>query len=56
MSFIVVTKGPVATAGSTLTFFSINGIAEPTIVAKTMIIISETDRIAENKIPLLNRK
>lgn len=37
MSLVVVTKGPVAIAGSTPNFFNITGIEAPTTVAKIII-------------------
>ena len=41
ISFDVVTKGPVAIAGSVLSFLRISGIEAPTIVAVIMIAINE---------------
>lgn len=45
ISFIVVTNGPVATAGSTLNFFNKSGIVAPRIVAKIIIHNRERESI-----------
>lgn len=55
-SFMVVTKGPVATAGSAPNFLSIRGIVAPTTVAKIIITRSEMERTMENLISALNKK
>lgn len=50
MSFVVVTKGPVAIAGSIPNFFNISGMKAPTMVETIIIDKSETEITSVNLI------
>ena len=54
-SFNVVTKGPVASAGSILYLSNISGISVPKIAAKIITANSDMLTVRANSIPLLNK-